>query len=149
MLYSLDDPAVNRLKKSVETDLDLVIWVGDWLTHLNIFSDAVIYDILKFIKPELEKFDFDLKNGNDKRVLTLGICDYRWVSLSTIPIFLDTKTSEYADSLSEFAVTHIMCDIAALRKRMLFRQGMFHGKHTSNSNECPAAPDKAIQQHTQ
>lgn len=143
-LYVLDESAVKRLQKAVESKSEIMVWVGDWLAHLNIFSDAVIYDILKFIKPELERFEFEVSKGENRRPVTLGICDSRWVSFTGIPLFIDTKTSEYTESLDEFAVTHIICDIAALRKRMLLRQGLFNDRSSSGCNELSTAPNKTV-----
>ena len=48
-LILLDEPATKRLIKAIESDLDLLVHLGDWLLHLNMFSDAQIYDILRFI----------------------------------------------------------------------------------------------------
>lgn len=142
-LIVLDESAVKRLKKAVDTDLDLIVWVGDWLSHLNVFSDAQIYDILKFAKSGIEEFDSYVAAGLDRQIATLAVCDSRWVSYTGLTSFLDTETSELVPELGEYAVTHIMCDVAALRARMNFRQGRFHAK--SGSDKGPAASDEAEQ----
>lgn len=131
-LIVLDEAAVTRLKKAVKTDLDLVVWLGDWLSHLNMFSDAQIYGILEFIKPQVERFDEEVRAGLNRQIATLAVCDSRWVSFTGIPMFYDAETAELVPDLGEFAVTHIMCDLAALRRRMIYRQGRFHGKPGSN-----------------
>jgi hypothetical protein len=133
-LVILDEAAVKRLKKAVNTDSDLIVWIGDWLSHLNLFSDAQIYDILRFVQPEVNRFEEEVSAGLDRRVVTLAVCDSRWVSFTGIPMFLDTETSELVPELGEYAVTHILCDLAALRVRMLYRQGRFHAKRNSNEN---------------
>jgi hypothetical protein len=139
-LIVLDEAAVRRLKKAVDTDLDLIVWVGDWLSHLNVFSDAQIYDILKFAKPEVEAFDKNVAAGLDRQIAMLVVCDSRWVSYTGLTSFLDTETAELVTELGEFAVTHIMCDVAALRARMNFRQGRFNAK--SDGDEGVTAPDE-------
>lgn len=140
-LIVLDEAAIKRLKKAINTDLELLVWIGDWLAHLNIFSDAQIYDILRFIKPETERFEFETSRGIDRRAVSLAVCDARWVSFTGIPVFLDTETAEYVNELDEFAVTHIICDIAALRRRMLYRQELFNARSTPSSIENSSTPD--------
>ena len=140
-LIVLDEAAVKRLKRAVDTDLDLIVWVGDWLSHLNVFSDAQIYDILRFAKSELEEFEAYVVAGLDRKVAMLAVCDSRWVSYTGLDRFWDTETAELVSELDEFAVTHIMCDVAALRARMNFRQGRFNAK--SDSDSSPAESDEA------
>lgn len=140
-LIVLDEAAIKRLKKAIDTDLELLVWIGDWLAHLNIFSDAQIYDILRFIKPEIERFEFEISRSVDRRAVSLAVCDSRWVSFTGIPAFLDTETAEYVHELDEFAVTHIICDVAALRRRMLYRQELFNARSTTSSIENSSTPD--------
>ena len=140
-LIVLDEAAIKRLKKAINTDLELLVWIGYWLAHLNIFSDAQIYDILRFIKPEIERFEFETSRSIDRRAVSLAVCDSRWVSFTGIPAFLDTETAEYVNELDEFAVTHIICDIAALRRRMLYRQELFNARSTTSSIENSSTPD--------
>ena len=68
-LIVLDEAAIKRLKKAINTDLELLVWIGYWLAHLNIFSDAQIYDILRFIKPEIERFEFETSRSIDRRAV--------------------------------------------------------------------------------
>jgi|TARA_Y100000385_G_C13079520_1_gene633134 hypothetical protein len=131
-LIVLDEHAVKRLQKAVSSNCVLVVWVADWLAHLNLFSDAQIYAILNFFKPEIERFETEVSSGVDRDIITLAVCDSRWVSLTGIPTFFDAETSEFVPELHEFAVTHIMCDIAALRRRMLYRQELFNGPSKSD-----------------
>jgi len=133
-LVVLDESAVKRLKKAVNTDRDLVIWVGDWLFHLNMFSDAQIYGILEYIKPELEAQDELLRAGLDRRIGTLAVCESRWVSYTGLRQFYDTETAELVPELGAHAVTHIMCDVSALWHRMRYRQGRFNGKASSRQS---------------
>ena len=127
-LYCLDKNAVVRLCKAVPSDSELLIYVADWLTHLNMFSDAQVYAILNFVKPEIEAFDKALSEHKHCGILTLAVTDSRWVSLTSKQEFFDATTSEIQKELDEFAVTHVMCDLAALRKRMLHRQELFNGQ---------------------
>lgn len=142
-LFCLSENDVNRLLKHVDTDSDLVVWLGDWLSHLNLFSDAQIYEILNFVLPEVERYEQDLDELVDRSVLTLAVCDGRWISLSGVPIFFDTRSSEYVPNLGEFAVTHIMCDIAALRRRMRYRQERLNGQHRKVTDTNTATPAEA------
>lgn len=50
----LDEDQVKRLQRAVQTDCELVVGAGDWLAHLNVFSDAQIYDILRFFLERLK-----------------------------------------------------------------------------------------------
>ncbi len=134
-LIVLDEDAVKRLKRATNSDLETLVWVGDWLAHLGIFSDAQIYDILNYIKPEIERFSFEVERGINRRAVTLVVCDSRFISFTGIPVLLDIKTGDYVEGLDDFAVTHIMCDITALRRRMLYRQEMFNARSTENSDE--------------
>jgi len=134
-LFCLTEDDVNRLLRHVDTNSQLIVWLADWLSHLNLFSDAQIYDILRFVLPEVERYEQALEDKIDRTLLTLAVCDSRWVSLSGVPVFWDTKTSEYVPNLGEFAVTHIMCDIAALRRRMHYRQEKLDNvQHRKNSH---------------
>jgi hypothetical protein len=143
-LVVLDEAAVSRLKKAVDTNLDLIVWVGDWLSHLNLFSDAQVYDILRFAKVEIERFAEVAEAGlESQRIATLVVCDSRWVSFSGVAMFLDTETTDLVPDLGEFAVTHIMCDIAALRARMQYRQGRFNAKSKPDGDSNPAALHEA------
>lgn len=142
-LFCLSENDVNRLLKHVDTDSDLVVWLGDWLSHLNLFSDAQIYEILNFVLPEVERYEQDLDELVDRSVLTLAVCDGRWISLSGVPVFFDTRSSEYVPNLGEFAVTHIMCDIAALRRRMRYRQERLNGQHRKVTDTDTATPAEA------
>lgn len=140
-LVVLDETAVTRLKRAINSDIDLLVWIGDWLAHLGLFSDAQIYDILKYIKPEIERFDFEASKDIDRRAVTLAVCDSRFISFTGIPVFLDIKTGDYVEGLDDFAVTHIMCDIAALRRRMLYRQEMFNARNPESGSEDSSTPD--------
>ena len=145
-LVSLDDAAVLRMRKAIDSDSEMLIWVGDWLSHLNLFSDAQVYEILRFVKSEVTRFEEEVNSGVNRQIATLVVCDYRWISFSGIPMFLDTQTSEIVEDLGEYAVTHIMCDLAALRLRMRYRQGRFNAPGINHNS---AEPDKAGQQSTQ
>ena len=122
----LDADQVKRLKRAVQTDCELVVCTGDWLAHLNVFSDAQIYDILKFFLEKIETFDQAIAIGLAIPPTMLAVCDSRWVSFSGSEEFWDTKTSEVTGKLGEYALTHIMCDMRVLRARLQYRQGRFN-----------------------
>jgi hypothetical protein len=130
-LVLLDEAAIRRLRKTVGSDLPIVLYLADWLLHLNIFTDAQVYDILSFVKTGIEQFD-SAAAENKLRPTTLGVHDSRWVSFSGKPSFLDTKTADEVPDMPFVAVTHIVCDLVALRERMLRREGQFNGNRTSS-----------------
>jgi hypothetical protein len=109
----LDDNQVIRLKNSVPTDCELTVWLGDWLSHLGIFSDAQIYDVLRFVGGEIEAW---LKLSS-KPHFSIVISDSRWVSVQGKLDFWDAKLAAPSDKLGQYALTHIMCDIGILYAR--------------------------------
>jgi hypothetical protein len=131
----LDEAQIKRLKRAVGSEYDLIVGLGDWLSHLNLFSDAQVYDILKFFRKQIELFSDAHSIGLVQPATMLAVCDSRWVSITGGNQFWDAKESTPVDSLGEFALTHIMCDLAALRTRILYRQG--RGQH--ESQEQPVA----------
>ncbi len=131
-LVVLSDTQVLRLKKAIRSENELAIWVADWLAHLNMFTDAQIYDIIKFVLPHLEKFE----DSGPRYKTTLVVCDGRFVTYTGLQMILDVETSEYLTELYDYAVTHIACDIGALRRRMIHRQGRSNGK--TESSKQPA-----------
>lgn len=130
-LVLLDPAAVRRLVKSVQCDLDLLIYVGEWLTHLNLFSDAQVYGILTFVKSGICEFDRLAQSGKIP-VASLGVADSRWVSFTGQNKFLDVTTLEEVDEMPQRAVTHILCDVTALWARMHYRQGRFHDRDSKS-----------------
>lgn len=120
-LVVLDSNAVRRLIKAVNCDLDLLIHLGDWLSHLGLFSDAQIYGILAFVKSGICEFD-RLTQGGKVTAASLVVTESRWVAFTGHSRFLDTQTSEEVDSMPICGVTHIVCDVAALWARMHYRQ---------------------------
>lgn len=137
-LVLLDEAAVRRLHKAVGSDSDLLSYLGEWLLHLNLFTDAQTYDILRFVKSGIERFENDANEGKISPT-TLGVHDSRWISFSAGSNFLDTQQAEEVPEMPSAALTHIFCDIAALRERMLYRQGRFNASRTSSDK--PSASD--------
>lgn len=131
-LIILDEAAVRRLHKAVGSNSMLLAFLGEWLLHLNLFTDAQTYDILRFVKSGIEQFETDAEAG---KVIptTLGVHDSRWVSFSLEKVFLDTQLAEEVQELPSAALTHIFCDVVALRDRMHYRQGKFHANRNSSN----------------
>ncbi len=140
-LILLDESAIRRLRKAVGSDLPIILYVADWLMHLNIFTDAQVYDILVFVKTGIEQFD-SAAAENKLRPTTLGVHDSRWVSFSGKPSFLDTKTADEVAEMPFVAVTHIICDLVALRTRMLQRESR-NGTGGRSSDKSAALDDQA------
>ena len=138
-LIMLDEAAIKRLIKAVSSDLEQLVWLADWLLHLNVFSDAQVYDALNFVKSGIEAFAVSVQE-NCPQVTTVCVCDSRWVSISGATSFLDAQTSEVVEKLPQAAVTHIFCDLAALQLRMEHRKRKFNGTAKS---ERPSATDPA------
>jgi hypothetical protein len=138
-LIMLDEAAIKRLVKAVGSNLEQILWLADWLLHLNVFSDAQVYDTLNYLKSGIEAFAASVQAGQPQ-VTTVCVCDSRWVSISGAASFLDTKTSEVVEELPQAAVTHIFCDLAALQLRMEHRKRKFNG---NARNQQPAAANPA------
>ena len=130
-LVVLDSAAVRRLIKSVGCDIDLLVYLGEWITHLNLFSDAQIYGILIFVKSGICEFD-RLASTGKVPVASFGIADSRWVSFVGQNKFLDVTTLDEVDEIPQRAVTHIICDVTALWARMHYRQGRFNDRDTQS-----------------
>jgi len=137
-LIMLDESAKKRLIKAINSDLEQLLWLADWLLHLNIFSDAQIYDVLNFVKSGIEDFAEALKEHRTITT-TICVCDSRWISMSNGVGFLDTQTGEVIDALPQPVVTVIFCDLCALLLRMEHRKRMFNG----NTSERPPAENSA------
>jgi|TARA_R110000824_G_scaffold133078_1_gene295712 hypothetical protein len=93
----------------------------DWLSHLGIFTDAVILEIIRTLCPCIEGLSVDFEDNEEVSVFTVAICDSRWVSCSRREKFFDAETFEDVEELPEYGVTHIMCDVIQLYSRMHYR----------------------------
>lgn len=144
-MIMLDEAATKRLIKAVGTDLEQILWLADWLLHLNVFSDAQVYDTLNFVKSGIEAFAVSVKTDTPQ-VTTVCVCDSRWVSISGAASFLDTQTSEVVEQLPQAAVTHIFCDLAALQLRMEHRKRKFNGPQPATKEPAQASSDKPTEQ---
>jgi hypothetical protein len=120
-LVSMSELQLRRLRKAIPYATDDLIWVADWLFHLNLFSDAQVYDILRFVRPVVESLSSQTDSGEAVPVCTLAVCDGRWVSISNKDCFFDADVSEEVPRMDEYALTIIMCDLNVLRRRMLKR----------------------------
>jgi hypothetical protein len=133
-LVLLDEAAVRRLNKAVGSNSDLLAYLGEWLLHLNLFTDAQTYDILRFVKSGIEQFELESK----PIPTTLGVHDSRYVSFSRNNKFLDTQNAEEVEEMPHAALTHIFCDIVALQERMTYRQGRFNASRRSGNKPAEA-----------
>ena len=133
-LAVLDSKEINRCCKqlsitegnlSVCSQLQLAL--TDWLSHLGIFTDAVILEILRTFYPCIEGLSDDLGNKEDVPVFTFAICDSRWVSCSNRESFFDAENFEDVAELPNYGVTHIMCDVTQLYSRMHHRLAKIQG----------------------
>ena len=139
-LLLLDKAAIQRTIRATGSNLDLLLFLAEWLAHLNLFSDAQIYDILKFVKSGIEEFAIAADAGKSKPT-TLCVCDSQWVSFSGLPNFLDTQLTEEIPELPSRGLTHIFCDLEALRERMKQRQGRQAHANAGNGNQvAPPIP---------
>lgn len=115
MIFLLSPDEIVRLKKAVNPTSEFTLAVADWLKHLNLFSDAQLYDILKFGQEIIEGLDQDLTAGRTPQyAITLVVSDGRWVTLPGKTCFLDVKYSTELPELENPAITHIACDLIAL-----------------------------------
>lgn len=122
MILTSDE--IKRLQKAVKSNEDIIVYVGDWLAHLSLFSDAQIYDILRFIQPTVLELQKKFQASSPVFGL-LSIADSRYISITGISQFWDVKEAEVCETLSRPAVTYISCDLFAL---MSNTQGKQNGK---------------------
>lgn len=133
-LILLDADSVARLQKAVDSDLDIICYLGEWLIHLGLFSDAQIYDILRFVKPAVESFNNAIEKGTTAQAY-LAVAESRWISFSHLPRYWDVKRAEEIDELPEVAVTHIFCDMLGLKQRIAQREGWNRGKQSATASD--------------
>lgn len=114
----MDANKIRRLERAVGSCHDHVVWVVQWLEHLNMFSEAQIYDIINFVKAStLADLAIATLPSQAVRVFNVVVCDSRWVAFSGGGKFWDTATAEEIDQMPQPAVTHITCDCMALLER--------------------------------
>ncbi len=120
MLYTMDASQQVRMKAAVPTDTVEVYYLADWLNHLQLFTDFQIYEILKYARPVLEQAaarNWDL----DGEPLTLVVVESRWIAISGKAGFLDANDLRLIPCLPSPGITHILCDIMAMRAMMTRR----------------------------
>lgn len=134
-LYTLNNKSVIRLKKATKSDSDAVVWVGDWMTHLGIFSDAQVHGALNHLRSVLEDAmeEFQLVKEPYPRVIVIS--DSRWVSGTGLYDFYDALEDQVVDRLDQCAVTHISCDVIALFRKMQTRRDKFNAASTKPDSE--------------
>jgi len=103
-----------------------ILFLADWLKHLDLFDESVIMDILHWAGPDMflrmNPDDTTSWAGAETRLgPTCVVVDERYVSFQRLPAYLDTKTLREVSELPQPPVTYIMCDLLALRHRMLGR----------------------------
>jgi hypothetical protein len=106
---------IQRMVQSINCDRPLVLFLGEWLTSLNLFSDAQVYAILKWVKTGICEYD-----DNEKAVkFVFVVSDSRWVSCTPVDkAFFDAETFNLVEEIPHRPLTHIVCDIVQLRARM-------------------------------
>jgi hypothetical protein len=125
-LAILDEGAVKRYCKQLniadveEPHAKIQLALVDWFSHLNIFSDGTIVEIMKALEVCTEGLAYDIQQ-EEVPVFTVAICDSRWISCSTKNDFFDAEIYEDVEELPEYGVTHIMCDVVQLYSRMEYR----------------------------
>lgn len=105
------------LSVSSQLQLSLV----DWISHLGVFTDTVVLEVVRTFRPCIEGLAEDLENTDDISVFTFVICDGRYVSCSTRETFFDADLFEDVEELPGYSVTHLMCDVTQLYSRMRYR----------------------------
>lgn len=101
--------------------------LADWFSHLGIFTDAIILELIRTFDPCIESLSDDLQQEDEIPVFTLAICDSRWVSCSNRENFFDAENFEDVAELPDYGVTHIMCDVTQLYSRMHHRLAKIEG----------------------
>lgn len=114
----MDFNKLRRLERAVNSSHDHVVWLVEWLEHLNMFSEAQIYDIINFVKADtLSSLAIATLPSQAIRVFNVVVCDSRWIAFSGNNSFWDTATAEETEQLPQPAITHITCDCMALLTR--------------------------------
>ena len=133
-LAILDSKEVGRYCKQLDITEEnlspysrLQLALVDWFSHLGIFTDAVILELMRTFRPCIESFSDDLSDEDEIPVFTLAICDSRWVSCSNRESFFDAENFEDVAELPNYGVTHIMCDVTQLYSRMHHRLAKIQG----------------------
>ncbi len=135
----MDSNKIKRLKHATGSCHDQVVWLVEWLEHLNMFSESQIYDIIKFLNTDnITAIEISTLSSKSVRLFNLVICDSRWIPSWTDDSFWDTATAEEVGSLPQPAITFITCDCVALIQRKN------HGSKSSVS--VNAIANKASQQ---
>lgn len=116
----LSQDEILRLRKAVGSENDLVVFVGEWLSHLRTFSDAQIYDILRFSKEMIERRSDS--QGSSEFDCALVLMDYRWVSISGKNSVWDVKRMDELPHPPIRPITYVTCDIMGLREHMTHRE---------------------------
>lgn len=129
----LSEAAVRRMRDSVGSECPFVLHVGEWLTHLNFFSDAQIYRILAFLLSPIEACSYDSKLRENT---IFDVADSRWITVTGRPHAFDADTFDIVDTAAAMsAVTHVVCNVSALYQRMQIRQGKRDDATASASGE--------------
>lgn len=114
----MDPNKIRRLDRATGSCHDHVVWFMLWLEHLNMFSEAQVYDIIKFVGTEaLVAREAPRLPSHAVCVFNVVVCDSRWVTFSGGVSFWDTATAEEIKTLPQPAITHVTCDFTALLQR--------------------------------
>jgi hypothetical protein len=139
-LVILDAKEVKRYCKQLDiteenlsTCSQLQLALVDWFSHLGVFTDAVILELIRTFRPCIESLSEDLSEENEIPVFTLGICDSRWISCSNRENFFDAENFEDVEELPDYGVTHIMCDVTQLYSRMHRRLAKIQKTHSTEA----------------
>lgn len=119
--FTLLSPAeVRRMSDSVGSDCPLLLHIGEWLLHLNFFSDAQVYRILSFLLSRIETCHY---NAQLRDNTILSVADSRWITITGQPQAFDADTFTVVELTAAMAaVTHVVCNISAIYRRMQTRQ---------------------------
>lgn len=131
----LDEAAIARLVKSTCDD-KLVIAIGEWLFHLNFFSDAQVYAILNFFKEKICIFS-EKATRESVTPTSLVVTEARYVTYTGSDSFFDAGTFEPVQELPSTTITHIFCDVVNLWQRM--KASETYREHSSNATSTAVA----------
>ena len=120
-IVMFDENGLKRLRKAVPSENAILPYVADWLAHLSMFTDAQVYDILRFVLPVLDAFSDTTPDG---RLESIAVIESRWITATSLSVFYDTETSDVVERLEEEPVTVICCNLTALKQKFLQNQGV-------------------------
>lgn len=92
----------------------ILVCLYDWFDHLKMFSDGQINEIISFLKVRIEDFADEHDLRTQLKTIQVVLSSYRYVSITGTDAWFDVTEGVGVAKLPRPAVTHTVCDVAAL-----------------------------------